>query len=347
MWALRVRPEHLSPLSTVNQMLLRLIIFVLVVSAGAALDQWSKHWASRSLATFDHPLPLRVDGAHDGKSVDALLSLKFPELDAPRRQYLRLNHVRLLAHKRLDVNDAVPTRNHLFVFHRKRLDQAPRRIYYTRLPMLTLVFNGWLGVDLRQTNAELRRLARAETVSKVFHELIPCLAKVDLGNVAGAFTYTLKPTVLGKDRKLRKGQLLLLTSRRITVVKNFFRFNYAENPGAAWDFMAGASPRFRLLLFGTVTIIALFVILLLYVRVTAAHRFASWGLLLVGAGAVGNLVDRLRFNYVVDFIQWHWYAKAYWPTFNVADILIVLGVGMLIGDMLFNRNSVLLRRGTE
>lgn len=57
---------------------------------------------------------------------------------------------------------------------------------------------------------------------------------------------------------------------------------------------------------------------------------------LIAAGAVGNMIDRIRYGEVVDFIQW--YVKSYyWPSFNVADSAISIGVGLLVIDMLFGK----------
>lgn len=54
-------------------------------------------------------------------------------------------------------------------------------------------------------------------------------------------------------------------------------------------------------------------------------------------GALGNLIDRVRLGKVVDFLQWHWH-DWYWPSFNVADSAITLGVALLLIDGLFARN---------
>jgi signal peptidase II len=66
--------------------------------------------------------------------------------------------------------------------------------------------------------------------------------------------------------------------------------------------------------------------------VEEAQRLLRVALSLVLAGAVGNFIDRLARGYVVDFVDWHWWNRPdlYWPTFNVADSMIVVGVGLLL-----------------
>ena len=59
--------------------------------------------------------------------------------------------------------------------------------------------------------------------------------------------------------------------------------------------------------------------------------------MLVFAGALGNFLDRARFGYVIDFIEWHWYQKASWPVFNIADSSISTGVVMMLIEMSFKR----------
>jgi signal peptidase II len=59
---------------------------------------------------------------------------------------------------------------------------------------------------------------------------------------------------------------------------------------------------------------------------------------LVLGGAIGNLVDRLRLGYVVDFILMHWKDKFYWPTYNVADIAITVGIVLMIYEFIFGKN---------
>jgi signal peptidase II len=107
---------------------------------------------------------------------------------------------------------------------------------------------------------------------------------------------------------------------------------YAENPGAAWGFMRDLSAGSRTLFFGAVVLAATAFILLYLRRLEAKQRLLQVALSMVLTGAWGNYLDRLVRGYVVDFIDWHWWKRPdlYWPTFNVADSLIVVGVALLL-----------------
>ncbi len=111
-----------------------------------------------------------------------------------------------------------------------------------------------------------------------------------------------------------------------------WRMRYAENPGAAWGLFRELSEQARARLFGAITLVAIAFILGYFHRVEAGQRLLQVALSLVAAGALGNFIDRLARGYVVDFVDWHWWNRPdlYWPTFNVADAMIVVGVAMLI-----------------
>jgi signal peptidase II len=111
-----------------------------------------------------------------------------------------------------------------------------------------------------------------------------------------------------------------------------WRMNYVENPGAAWGLFRGFSPEFRNTFFTLVSIGAVAFILGYYRRLRADQRFLQLALAFVLAGAVGNFLDRLARHYVIDFVEWYWWNRPdlRWPTFNVADSLIVVGVAMLV-----------------
>jgi signal peptidase II len=111
-----------------------------------------------------------------------------------------------------------------------------------------------------------------------------------------------------------------------------WRMSYVENPGAAWGLFRGFSEGFRNTFFTAISLAAVGFILHYYRKLRDDQRFLQVALALVLAGAVGNFVDRLARGYVIDFIEWYWWNRPdlRWPTFNVADSLIVVGVAMLV-----------------
>jgi signal peptidase II len=95
---------------------------------------------------------------------------------------------------------------------------------------------------------------------------------------------------------------------------------------------SGMHGAWRSVFFISVTLIALIVIAVL-IRKTH-ERLLVFAFSLIAGGAIGNVIDRVRYGEVVDFIQW--YVKSYyWPSFNVADSAISIGVGLLAIDMMF------------
>jgi len=120
----------------------------------------------------------------------------------------------------------------------------------------------------------------------------------------------------------------------ITIVPGFFNLTHVRNRGAAFGILANVPGIWRSLFFISVTIIAVAVIG--YLIRTATERLHLVAFSLIAGGAVGNLIDRLRYTEVVDFIQW--YVKdLYWPSFNIADSAISVGVALLVVDMLFTK----------
>jgi signal peptidase II len=129
--------------------------------------------------------------------------------------------------------------------------------------------------------------------------------------------------------------------RAITVSPRFFRIRYAENPGAAWGLFRNLPETIRGPLFHVVSLGAVVLISVYYGRLTGhrSERWAMLGLPLVLGGALGNYVDRVARGFVVDFLEAHWMDQATWPSFNVADSCICIGVGMLLIDSLVRKES--------
>jgi len=112
----------------------------------------------------------------------------------------------------------------------------------------------------------------------------------------------------------------------------FLNLSLAFNTGAAFSFLADASG-WQNLFFVGIAIVVSVVILVMVRRLGASEIQVAIGLTLVLGGAIGNVIDRIRFGYVVDFIDVY-YRAWHFPTFNVADSAITLGATLLVLDAL-------------
>lgn len=119
-------------------------------------------------------------------------------------------------------------------------------------------------------------------------------------------------------------------SESVTVIPNFFNLTYVRNFGAAFGFLAESHPQFREIFFLAMPPIALIIILAILRGVRDDDTKQILALSSIFAGAIGNYIDRLRFRYVIDFLDFHLYGRWSWPAFNVADMAIVGGVGVLL-----------------
>lgn len=117
---------------------------------------------------------------------------------------------------------------------------------------------------------------------------------------------------------------------------SFFNLVYERNNGAAFSFLASAGGWQRFFFIGIATVASILIVYLL--RKHAAERCFCLALSLVLGGALGNLIDRVRFGYVVDFLDFY-YAGWHFPAFNVADSAITLGAALLIWDSLRNKKK--------
>lgn len=106
-----------------------------------------------------------------------------------------------------------------------------------------------------------------------------------------------------------------------------------HNVGAAFSFLASASGWQRYLFIGLAVAVSIGIVVWLLRLKSGAHGLLACGLALVLGGALGNLIDRIRLGYVIDFIHFHW-NEAYFPAFNVADSAITVGAGCLLLDAL-------------
>jgi len=142
----------------------------------------------------------------------------------------------------------------------------------------------------------------------------------------------------------------------IVLIPDHLSFTLARNRGGAWGLLENASEMIRRPFFLLVSGLAIAFIVSLYGRLGTGQRALKWGLPLVLGGALGNLSDRIIRSSVIDFIDYRanwieamnrgifkvvhtWGVTDHWPTFNVADVSICVGVGLMALDMFTSKRG--------
>jgi signal peptidase II len=142
----------------------------------------------------------------------------------------------------------------------------------------------------------------------------------------------------------------------IVVIQDHLSLTLAYNRGGAWGLLQNASEMIRRPFFLAVSALAIAFIVSLYGRLGSGQRALKWGLPLVLGGALGNLSDRIIRSSVIDFIDFRanwietmnhgigkvahgWGITDHWPTFNVADVSICVGVGLMALDMFVSKRG--------
>jgi len=122
----------------------------------------------------------------------------------------------------------------------------------------------------------------------------------------------------------------------IPVIPNLFQLVHVRNTGAAFGIGANAESRIVPLLLNAGAIAVFCFVVLYALRAAVTDRLLQTGLHLILGGAIGNLLDRFRFGYVVDFLDVYVRMggrEHHWPAFNVADSAICIGIALLFFDM--------------
>lgn len=134
-------------------------------------------------------------------------------------------------------------------------------------------------------------------------------------------------------------------SESVVVIPHFFNITYVRNFGAAFGILTDAHPDFREVFFLSMPPMAVLLILWLLRSVDDKDLVQVFGLSLIFSGAIGNYIDRLRFRYVIDFLDFHISNQYTWPAFNVADSAIVTGVGLMFLAMFWEKKRLDSRKG--
>ncbi|MBM4294969.1 MAG: signal peptidase II [Deltaproteobacteria bacterium] len=116
---------------------------------------------------------------------------------------------------------------------------------------------------------------------------------------------------------------------QIPIIPGFFNLVHVRNRGAAFGLLGSMSQDFTRIFFAITTILVIVIIAYLWWRTPASHLRAATGYSLILAGAVGNLIDRLRLGEVIDFLDLY-YGAYHWPAFNVADSMVCGGAAFLV-----------------
>lgn len=328
------------------------MVFLLVAGTLIVLDQWTKHLADTGLATGAHPQPIFVGAEEAGEPLASALVARFPGLKdtvlrVAGKEVSRLDRVTGLDPDQsafAPVKGPHQTRVPLgyYVFADRRLDKAPRRVELVEKALLTR----WLGMALADRPVEeVRAIVDAHYGDVTLAEHLAAeVYGIDAGEAAALIRdgyaipyFSMRRGVEGAT-EVKEGELYLLHDRKVDVIPGLFRFHYKENPGAAWGFLASASDSFRQVFLSGINVLASLVILIILVRLGAGHWSAILAFAGIFSGAVGNVIDRINFNYVIDFVDMY-VSHMHWPTYNVADVGITVGVIVLVVEMLFFKNS--------
>ena len=150
------------------------------------------------------------------------------------------------------------------------------------------------------------------------------------------------PVCGNEDEERRRSGFLRRHRETVTVIDGWFELRYVENCASAFGLMGKVPESFRFPFFLIVSILAAAFIPYLYKKTPTTHRLMLYALPFVLGGAVGNLLDRLIYRYVIDFVDWYVVMDGrdyHWPTFNIADAAIVIGIGLMVLQMLPRRKT--------
>lgn len=176
--------------------------------------------------------------------------------------------------------------------------------------------------------------------SRSRNALILCLAAtavltaMDLGTKRWALDRLSQPSSLASEPVCQPNEYGRIQTQRaqrspVVLIEGYLEFRYAENCGAAFGFMRDMPSMVRKGVFYVAAAGAVILLLWMFVTGRGGTLFAI-SVPLIVSGAIGNLVDRVRWGYVVDFVRFHLDDRWAYPTFNVADAWITIGVALIL-----------------
>ena len=122
----------------------------------------------------------------------------------------------------------------------------------------------------------------------------------------------------------------------IPVIPGFFNLTHINNPGGAFGFLANQSSLLRNIIFLFISSLAVCLVFWFYKKTPPSHPLLASGFALIFGGAIGNLIDRIRFGKVVDFLDF-FIGNLHWPAFNIADSAISIGIVIFASHLLLKK----------
>lgn len=306
--------------------LLRNLTYLLIFVAGVVADYQSKAWVTTHLANDNHGQLVEASPADAGRRVVDVVAERSGA--SPQR---------LLASEAAGRRPLMRLDTQLTVSADERAFLRPGSAYWMvrertarRLPALGAVADD-VAEHLDDTLIDYVRAKRPLLSEEALREALATTYLVDYSRVRCA-------------DPVRGDEVWVLLDHTLVPWSPWLNVVYAENPGAAWGLFDDATPGLRrggLLLSAT---LAASVIAFLLWRLRGTRAAVSLGLWLVLSGAAGNAWDRWTLGYVVDFVDVA-FGGLHWPTFNVADVLISVGAGLLVLDLIRHRRASLLLGG--
>ena len=128
----------------------------------------------------------------------------------------------------------------------------------------------------------------------------------------------------------------LVPGEPVPIIEGCFNLTLVYNPGAAFGMFGNLPDPYRRFVLAFVSLVALMVVVRFMIREARYDRISQLALVAILSGAIGNIIDRVRLDAVIDFLDFYW-GSHHWPAFNVADSAISIGVTVLMLRVLFGR----------
>ena len=142
---------------------------------------------------------------------------------------------------------------------------------------------------------------------------------------------------LDQSTKLMIQQTLPLHNK-VEIIPGFFNLIHVRNAGGAFGIFGGEKGPMGSVLFVAASLVAVGILVILFMRVKEHEKMLKFSFALLLSGAIGNLIDRVSYGEVVDFLDFH-VSSYHWPAFNVADSAISFGIGLMALELLIKEQK--------